>query len=389
MAENSEFKKQGPNGDFRAGSVEMSKSQAKTSSQKVQNEASKLEPSTLIELFEIDVSDILIGDKLEKTLKSDNSFNVNLKQHNIFRFHNNLTMTSTNIVFQGNTYIAMPVASAGYESNSKGTAATPKLSMAVKDDGVPEFKILKSLMKDLDDLVGARVTRIRTFAKFLDASNWSDQTDKILKAESDPDPYAFFPPDVYFVDRKSLETNTMMTLELASFINYEKLKIPQRILNARRCPWTYRGEGCCYENKALAESQGFGIHDDAELPTYAPPMATEGNQQFSKDNLVAGYDPYNNADTITASLWEQNKDYLAGSIVYITVKKVNYYFIAKTDGAPKNVPPPNSTYWLADQCSKTLDACNLRWGQGSPGGVWSSRNNYLPFGGFPGVTKRS
>ena len=158
MAENSEFKNQGPNGDFRAGGVEMSKSQAQTSSQKVQNEASKLEPSTLIELFEIDVSDILIGDKLEKTLKSDNSFNVNLKQHNIFRFHNNLTMTSTNIVFQGNTYIAMPVASAGYESNSKGTAATPKLSMAVKDDGVPEFKILKSLMKDLDDLVGARVT---------------------------------------------------------------------------------------------------------------------------------------------------------------------------------------------------------------------------------------
>ena len=153
----------------------MSKSQAQTSSQKVQNEASKLEPSTLVELYEIDISEILIGDKLERTLQADSGFNVNLKQHNIFRFHNNLTMTSTNIVFQGNTYVAMPVRLLqGYEMNSKGTAATPKLSMSVKDDGIPEFKILKSLMKDLEDLVGAKVTRIRTFAKFLDASNWND-----------------------------------------------------------------------------------------------------------------------------------------------------------------------------------------------------------------------
>lgn len=389
MAENSEFKNQGPNGDFRAGGVEMSKSQAQTSSQKVQNEASKLEPSTLVELYEIDISEILIGDKLERTLQADSGFNVNLKQHNIFRFHNNLTMSSNNIIFQGNTYIAMPIRAEGYEMNSKGTAATPKLSMAVKDEGVPEFKILKSLLRDLEDLIGAKVTRIRTFAKFLDASNWSDSTDKILKAESDPDPYAFFPPDIYFVDRKSNETSTLMTLELASFINYEKIKIPQRILNARRCPWVYRGEGCCYENKALATQQGFGAHDDAGLPTYAPPMATSEGQEFSKDNLVAGYDPYSNADTITANLWEQNKDYSAGSIVYITVKKVNYYFIAKPTGAPKNVPPPNLTYWLADQCGKTLEACNLRWGEGSPGTSWSSRNGYLPFGGFPGVTRKA
>ena len=78
MAENSEFKNQGPNGDFRAGGVEMSKSQAQTSSQKVQNEASKLEPSTLVELYEIDISEILIGDKLERTLQADSGFNVNL-----------------------------------------------------------------------------------------------------------------------------------------------------------------------------------------------------------------------------------------------------------------------------------------------------------------------
>ena len=84
----------------------------------------------------------------------------------------------------------MPIEANGYETNSKGQAATPKLGLAVKDDGVPEFRQLKSLMRDLEDLIGAKVTRIRTFAKFLDAENWTDTTDKKITAQSEPDPYA-------------------------------------------------------------------------------------------------------------------------------------------------------------------------------------------------------
>ena len=388
MPTNSEFKNQGANGDLRAGGTTMSKSQAETSSRNLINEASKLEPSSLIQLFEIDISEILIGDKLEKTLKDNEFFNVNIPSNNIFRFHNNVVLTNNNIIFQGNTYVAMPIEANGYETNSKGQAATPKLGLAVKDDGVPEFRQLKSLMRDLEDLIGAKVTRIRTFAKFLDAENWTDTTDKKITAQSEPDPYAFFAPDIYFVDRKSNETSTLLELELASFINYEKIKLPQRILNSTRCPWTYRGEGCCYEYKSTADAQGFGVHDGATLPTYAPPMATEAGQEFSKENLVKDYDPYNNADTITPTPWVQNKQYEAGSIVYITVKKVNYYFIAKTGGVDKNVPPPNSNFWLADQCAKTLEACNVRWGQDSPGARFAARNDYLPFGGFPGVKRQ-
>ena len=388
MPTNSEFKNQGANGDLRAGGTTMSKSQAETSSRNLINEASKLEPSSLIQLFEIDISEILIGDKLEKTLKDNEFFNVNIPSNNIFRFHNNVVLTNNNIIFQGNTYVAMPIEANGYETNSKGQAASPKLALAVKADGVPEFRQLKSLMRDLEDLIGAKVTRIRTFAKFLDAENWKDTTNKKITAQSEPDPHAFFAPDIYFIDRKSNETATALELELASFINYEKIKLPQRILNSTRCPWTYRGEGCCYEYKSTADAQDFGIHDDATLPTYAPPMATEMGQEFSKGNLVKDYDPYNNADTITPTLWVQNKQYETGSIVYITVKKVNYYFIAKTGGVDKNVPPPNLNFWLADQCAKTLEACNVRWGEGSPGARHASRNNYLPFGGFPGVKRQ-
>ncbi len=389
---NDEFKNQGPLGNFRAGGAEMNKSQARISIPKIINESNKLQPSTLVQLFEIDISEILMGDKLEKTLRDNQSFNVNLPSNNIFRFHNNVILSSTNnriddIIFQGNTYVAMPIEVSGYEVNSKGQAATPKLAIAVSDREVPEFAHLKSLMRDLEDLVGAKVTRIRTFVKYLDAANQFIKANKKLQEESEPDQFAYFTPDVYFVDRKSKETSSQMELELASFINYEKLKIPQRILNSTRCPWTYRGEGCCYEYESTANSQGFEIHDGN--PTYAPPMATESNQEFSKENLVENYDPYNNADTITPTPWVQNKEYQAGSIVYITVKKVNYYFIAKSSGVAKNVPPPNLNFWLADQCAKTLEACNLRWGEGSPGATHSNRNNYLPFGGFPGVKRQN
>ena len=114
--------------------------------------------------------------------------------------------------------------------------------------------------------------------------------------------------------------------------------------------------------------------------------APSNSRAIIKSILVS--EDSNNADTITPTPWVQNKDYQAGSIVYITVKKVNYYFIAKTDGVDKNVPPPNLNFWLADQCAKTLEACSIRWGEGSPGAQHASRNNYLPFGGFPGVKRQ-
>ena len=48
---NDEFKNQGPLGNFRAGGVEMNKSQARISVPKVINESNKLKPSSLVQLF--------------------------------------------------------------------------------------------------------------------------------------------------------------------------------------------------------------------------------------------------------------------------------------------------------------------------------------------------
>ena len=42
---------------------------------------------------------------------------------------------------------------------------------------------------------------------------------------------------------------------------------------------------------------------------------------------------------------------------------------------PINIPPPNGQYWIADQCSKSIQGCKIRFGE-----------NPLPFGGFYGVS---
>ena len=158
----------------------------------LQTEATSLSPTALIELFEIDLSDILSPDKLIDR-EEFNALNVFLggslevdihnPEINLFRFHNNLKLISRNIWFQDNLYKAIPIQAEGFEINSNGVAATPKLSLSVSaEKSPPQFAIFKHLLKDLNDMVGARVNRIRTFAKFLDYKNWYE-----LKADGTPD----------------------------------------------------------------------------------------------------------------------------------------------------------------------------------------------------------
>ena len=159
------------------------------------------------------------------------------------------------------------------------------------------------------------------------------------------------------------------------------------------CPWTYRGAGCCYEYRANKSSS---IHGDATLPTCAPPLANEKDELIQ--TTVAGYDPSDYTGTVPA-LWQPGQGYAKAVPVRISVKGVNYYFVAKS-AVPMDVPPPNDKYWIADQCSKKIVGCKWRWGTYSAGTGTSPydagsppvlnggnpKKGHLPFGGFPGVT---
>ena len=368
----------------------MNKTTAQTSIKNLSTEANTLTPSALISLYEIDVTDLAVKELLIKNSK----FNKNPDQ-TVFRFHNNLKLTQSSIFFKDKEYFAAPIHASGFEINSKGTAARPKLQMTISEEGIAVLRFFKDLMQDLEDMVGSKVYRIRTFARFLDAKNfYKVDTNNNIVNDSDgnpiivnsrvprnfsPDPNASFPTDLFFIDRKSGENKNSIEFELSSYLDLEQIKLPARIVSSKRCPWTYRGAGCCYEYA----SDAAGVHEGSILPTQAPPVANELDESIVE--ILKKQTPQVNYRDVKPEPWT-SKSFTAGTPVYITVKGIRYYYVAKTT-VPATSPPPNTAYWIADHCSKTITGCRLRWGINSPGQLNSiGRNGYLPFGGFPAIS---
>ncbi len=262
--------------------------QAQSSLKKIQGEINSLTPSTLITLFEIDVTDIAFD-----TGVLNNSDILN-KAITIFRFHNNVKLTNTSIYWQNNEYLAIPIQIVGFEFNSSGTLPVPKLSLSVSDEGISLLTQLKEKLFQMGDLVGAKVTRRRTFAHFLDAQNF------IGEAGNDafePDPLTEFPPDIWYIERKSNENKNAIEYELSSIWDLEGIKIPARLVISQKCQWTYRGCGCKYEYNSRRVDKIHETSNLSTLPLSAPAIANQNNE-FLKDvigadvgavmNLIAG-----------------------------------------------------------------------------------------------------
>ena len=75
-----------------------------------------------------------------------------------------------------------------------------------------------------NDLTGAKVTRIRTMARFVDAANFSGATNPF----GTPDPDAEFPREVYYIDRKSEENRQVVQFELAAIFDMAGIRAPKR-----------------------------------------------------------------------------------------------------------------------------------------------------------------
>ena len=112
-------------------------------------------------------------------------------------------------------------------------------------------------------------------------------------------------------------------------------------------------------------------------------MANELNEPIK--DILKNSSPSINYRDVQPLKWEP-KTYQAGTPIYITIDGINYYYVAKTT-VPATSPPPNTAFWIADQCSKNIAGCKLRWGANTKGAqTAAARNGYLPFGGFPAIT---
>jgi phage-related protein len=123
----------------------------------VAGEIQKLSPSSIIELYEIDASNIG-GD--------------------IYRFHSGKNGLTSDVVWAGQTYSAFPIEVSGFEWNGKGQLPRPKVNVG------NALGTISALVLTYQDLIGCKFTRIRTLQKFLDAVNFPPQRNLLAYTES-------------------------------------------------------------------------------------------------------------------------------------------------------------------------------------------------------------
>jgi lambda family phage minor tail protein L len=177
-------------------------------------------PSAVIELFQLEL---------------------NAAQHGVsetYYFHAGTSLNSNGeLIWAGQSYMRFPIEAEGFEYSGNGQLPRPKLRASNILGTITA--LLLSLPAGLE---GAKVTRIRTLARYLDAVNFPGSTNPY----GTPDPTAEFPREIYYIDRKTAETRDVVEFELAAAFDLAGVRAPKRQCIANICQWVYRSAECGY-----------------------------------------------------------------------------------------------------------------------------------------------
>tara|TARA_R100000773_G_scaffold9493_1_gene8942 strand:+ start:1991 stop:2587 length:597 start_codon:yes stop_codon:yes gene_type:complete len=139
-----------------------------------------------------------------------------------YRFHAGSNLNANGkIVWDGNAYLRFPIEASGF-AFQKGQLPRPRIIISNATGLISAILLTVNEITAGNDLTGATVTRIRTLAKFIDAVNFSNNTNATA------DPTAEFPQEVYSIDRKSTETREVVEFELAAPTDLAGVRIPKR-----------------------------------------------------------------------------------------------------------------------------------------------------------------
>lgn len=197
-------------------------------------------PSAIIELFVLEL---------------------NVLQHgaaDTYRFHAGTSLNANGeLVWAGNSYMRFPVEAEGFEYSGNGQLPRPKIRVSNILGTITA--ILVALPNGLE---GAKLTRIRTLARYLDAVNFPGN----VNPYGTPDPTAALPAEVFYIDRKTVESRDAVEFELASAFDLAGVRIPKRQCISNICQWEYRSTECGYvgsnyfdENDASVGSIGLDV----------------------------------------------------------------------------------------------------------------------------------
>jgi len=213
----------------------------------------QIAPSAVIELFQLEL---------------------NAAQHGVnetYYFHAGVNATGSNddIIWNGQAYLAFPIEATEFEYTGTGSLPRPKLRIS------NIYGTITGIILTLPNgLEGAKVTRIRTLARYLDAANFpaagillTEDGDALLLEDGSSilleainpteDPTAEFPREIYYIDRKASENRDLIEFELAAAFDLVGVRAPKRQCVSNVCQWTYRGAECGYAGNAY-----FNFNDD-------------------------------------------------------------------------------------------------------------------------------
>lgn len=167
----------------------------------------------------------------------------------IIRFHAGTNEMLGSVIWQGNTYTPWPIQAAEFGTPGQGSPARPKLQ-------VGNFGgTASALCRQYDDLLGAKIKRIRTLVKYLDEVNFTGGN-----PAANPDEH--YPTETWVITRKVNEVPPTIEFELGSPLDLQGVKLPRRQVVAGTCLWAYRSGECGYA--------GGPVADYANRPTRDP-----------------------------------------------------------------------------------------------------------------------
>ena len=186
------------------------------------SELNKINPSSIIELFELDLT---VG----LHIPAGNPQNLQTN----FAFHSGSKIgTFASLVFRGKTYQRLPVQVTGFEKRGSGVNPRPTITfsnfLGIEKDGtvmtMTDFLNIVNTVTPSNDLLDAKVTRLLPLASALDNFNFdgdnpfgTPSTDRLQDR-------------IYYIDRKAIENREIVQFELVSVLDMQNKKIPKRIV---------------------------------------------------------------------------------------------------------------------------------------------------------------
>jgi len=155
------------------------------------------------------------------------------------------------ITWQGKVYNPLPVDVTGFSMSASGSIPRPNLKASNIGGSLGGY------LRSMDGAVGAKITRRRTLARYMDAVNFPG-------VNPNADSTQHFPDEIYYLARKTSENPIYIEYELAASFDVAGVQIPRRQVIASTCEWVYRSAECGYAGPPVQTIDG--------LPTTNPAL---------------------------------------------------------------------------------------------------------------------